>query len=166
MNKFAGNKTQLLELHESIWNYFGQTSVYLYSNVVMFVLGHFIDCRIIRKYLGKLLKQTMQTLIWLLLRSSQIRVCIDCQFTSSLVLIRQDWWMDDLGFYILSTLFHSYQDNGWMIMKGCVQWNPIYEWKDPRLRQGSKITTARSVGQRLTYWPSGAPDKASEVIQC
>ena len=24
-----------------------------------------------------------------------------------------------------------------MAMKGCVQWNPIYDWKDLRLRQGS-----------------------------
>ena len=29
-------------------------------------------------------------------------------------------WMDDLQFYIL---FKSYQDDVWVIMKGCVQWN-------------------------------------------
>ena len=23
------------------------------------------------------------------------------------------------------TVFQSYQGNGWMIMKGCVQWNPV-----------------------------------------
>ena len=25
-----------------------------------------------------------------------------------------------------------------MIMKGCVQWNPVYDWKDLRLWRGSK----------------------------
>ena len=25
-----------------------------------------------------------------------------------------------------STVLKSYQDDGWMIMKGCVQWNPVY----------------------------------------
>ena len=38
-------------------------------------------------------------------------------------------WMDDLQFYVLSTVFHSYKDDGQMIMKdcmkGCMQWNPI-----------------------------------------
>ena len=24
-----------------------------------------------------------------------------------------------------------------MIMKGCVQWNPVYDWKDSRLKRGS-----------------------------
>ena len=33
-------------------------------------------------------------------------------------------------------------------MKRCVQWNPVYDWKDLRLRQGSYPPTARSVGQR------------------
>ena len=31
-----------------------------------------------------------------------------------------------------------------MIMKSCVQWNPIYGWKELRI--------ARSVGQRLIHW--------------
>ena len=34
--------------------------------------------------------------------------------------------MDDLQFKSLSTVFQLYQDNGGMIMKGCVQWNPVY----------------------------------------
>ena len=36
-----------------------------------------------------------------------------------------------------STVFQSYQDDGRVIMKGCVQWNPVYDWKDLRLRRGS-----------------------------
>ena len=31
-------------------------------------------------------------------------------------------WMDDLRFDV----FQSYQDDVWMIMKGCVQWNSVY----------------------------------------
>ena len=30
------------------------------------------------------------------------------------------------NFMFFSTVFQSYQDNGRMIMKGCVQWNPDY----------------------------------------
>ena len=42
------------------------------------------------------------------------------------VAIQDDGWMDDMRFYVLSTVFQSYQDDGQMIMKGCVQWNPVY----------------------------------------
>ena len=38
--------------------------------------------------------------------------------------------MDDLGFYVLSTVFQSYQDDGRVIVKGCVQWNPVYDVKN------------------------------------
>ena len=34
-------------------------------------------------------------------------------------------WMDDCYFLSFSTVFESYQDDGRMIMKGCVQWNPF-----------------------------------------
>ena len=33
--------------------------------------------------------------------------------------------MDDIEFKFFSTVFHSNQDDGWVIMKGCVQWNPF-----------------------------------------
>ena len=38
-------------------------------------------------------------------------------------------------FTSLSTLFQSYQNDGRVIMKSCVQWNPVYEVKG-RLRRG------------------------------
>ena len=36
-----------------------------------------------------------------------------------------DGWMI-CNFKSFSTVFQSYQDDGWIIMKGCVQWNHIY----------------------------------------
>ena len=41
----------------------------------------------------------------------------------------RDGWMDGwmiCDFTSFSTVFQSYQDDGRMIMKGCVQWNPVY----------------------------------------
>ena len=40
-------------------------------------------------------------------------------------------------FTSFSTVFQSYQDDGGMIMKGCVQWNSVYGRKDFRLERGS-----------------------------
>ena len=39
-----------------------------------------------------------------------------------------DGWMT-CDFMSFSTVFHSYKDNGWVIMKGCVQWNLNYRFK-------------------------------------
>ena len=33
-------------------------------------------------------------------------------------------WMYALGFISFSTIFQSYLDDGWVIMKGCVQMEP------------------------------------------
>ena len=38
-----------------------------------------------------------------------------------------DGWMD-CNFTSFSTVFQSYQDNEKLIMKGCVQRNPFYDW--------------------------------------
>ena len=40
--------------------------------------------------------------------------------------IRQDGWMT-CDFTSFSTVFQSYQANGRVIMKGCVQWCPVYD---------------------------------------
>ena len=34
--------------------------------------------------------------------------------------------MDDLRFTSFVTVHQSYQDDVWIIMKGCVQWNSVY----------------------------------------
>ena len=36
-----------------------------------------------------------------------------------------DGWVDDLRFYVPFTVFQSYQDDGRLIMNGCVQWSSI-----------------------------------------
>ena len=39
--------------------------------------------------------------------------------------------MDELPFYILFTVYQSYQDDGKLIMKGCVQYNSgVVGWCD------------------------------------
>ena len=37
-------------------------------------------------------------------------------------------------FTSFSTVFQSYQDDGQMIMKGCVQWSPVYRLKTGKNR--------------------------------
>ena len=45
-------------------------------------------------------------------------------------------WMTR-DFLSCSAVLKSCQDDGREIMKRCLQWNPVYEWKDIQLRQGS-----------------------------
>ena len=61
------------------------------------------------------------------------------------------------------TVFQSYQDDVWMIMKGCVQWNSVYGWEDFTPSE-DWTWSARSVGQRLTHWASWAPDKREYLM--
>ena len=48
-------------------------------------------------------------------------------------------------------VFQSYQDDEQMVMKGCVQWKPVYSWED-FASSWLKLGAARSVGQHLTHW--------------
>ena len=66
-----------------------------------------------------------------------------------------DGWMT-CDFTSCLTVFQSYQDDVWMIMKGCVQWNSVYGWED-FTSNGDRTRSARSVSQRLTNWATGAP---------
>ena len=61
-------------------------------------------------------------------------------------------WMDDLQFYdFFLAVFQSYEDDRWVIMKGCVQWNPFKIEKI--LASGGNWTgNPRSVGKCLTHW--------------
>ena len=46
-----------------------------------------------------------------------------------------DGWMT-CEFTSFLTVFQSYQDDGWVIMNGCVQWNLVCGWKDFRGQSG------------------------------
>ena len=50
-------------------------------------------------------------------------------------------WKSDRNddFTAFSAVFQSYQDDRRVIMKRCVQWNPVHDCKDIRLRQGSNL---------------------------
>ena len=48
-----------------------------------------------------------------------------------------------------------------MKMKGCVQWNLVCGWEDFASSR-DRTQTARSVGQRLTQWATGAPQLTEE----
>ena len=37
-----------------------------------------------------------------------------------------DGWMDNAIFTFFSSVFQSYQDDGRLILKDCVQWNSVY----------------------------------------
>ena len=53
-------------------------------------------------------------------------------------------------FASFSTVFKLYQDEGRLIMKGCVQWSSVYGIED-FVSSGDGTWSARSVGQRLTH---------------
>ena len=58
--------------------------------------------------------------------------------------------MGDLRFTFFSTVFQSYQDNGRLIMKKCVQWNSVYREEDFATSDDQTRFT-RSVGQHLNH---------------
>ena len=64
--------------------------------------------------------------------------------------------MDDGCFAILRPFQQCYQDNGRLIIKGCVQWSSVYGWED-FASSGDRTRSAGSVGQHLTHWATGAP---------
>lgn len=55
-----------------------------------------------------------------------------CKTNSRYSRKRDRWWTSD--FTSVVTVFHLDQDDGMMIMKGFVQWNPVYGWKQSRLQ--------------------------------
>ena len=61
-----------------------------------------------------------------------------------------DGWVT-CDFMSFQTVFQLYRDNGQILMKGFVQWNPIYEQKRSPPHAELEPGIVRSVGQRLTY---------------
>ena len=77
---------------------------------------------------------------------------------------RMHTWMDERrDFTSFSTVCQPYPDAWRLIMKGCVQWHPFITEKISA--SGGLIPgTARSAGQRLTNWATGAAICAKNEI--
>ena len=59
-------------------------------------------------------------------------------FVSCIVIKQMDGWMT-CKFMSFSTVFQSYQDEAWVTIKGCVQGNPVYGFKDLCLMCGLNL---------------------------
>ena len=59
------------------------------------------------------------------------------------------WLTRDLTYF--STVLQSYQDDGRVTMKGCVQWNFFFAIENIPAASGYRTETARSAAQRLNY---------------
>ena len=69
---------------------------------------------------------------------SNIFCCVFLAYLAKVIV--RDWLMDGWmtwGFTYFSTVFQSYEDNDQVIIKGCMQGNPIYGCKDFHLMHGS-----------------------------
>ena len=61
-----------------------------------------------------------------------IRFCWKSAFEISVIVLNR--WLDDRvisDFTSFSIVSQSCQEDGWVIMKDCVQWNPVYDLKIP-----------------------------------
>ena len=67
-------------------------------------------------------------------------------------------------FTFFSTVFQSYQDDGRMIMKVCVQWNPIYGLED-FASTGLEFRTAGLVDQCLSHRATRAPSHIQHGVR-
>ena len=76
-------------------------------------------------------------------------------------------------FISFSTVFQSYQDDERLIMKGCVQWNPIHSWEDftssgARTRDRFQIWHSGWISyndQSVEYFHKLAVDEISVLLQ-
>ena len=67
-----------------------------------------------------------------------------------------DGWVT-CEFTSFSTVFRSYQDDERLIMKGCVQWSPVYGWVEfpssgARTRDYYYLETTNATGNHKRYW--------------
>ena len=88
-------------------------------------------------------------------------LCFFCLRPKSVITYNTNQWlvMDEwmtCNFTSFLTVFQTYQDDVWMIMKGCVQGNSVYGWEDFTSSE-DRTRPAGTVGQRLTYWATEAP---------
>ena len=62
---------------------------------------------------------------------------IDSSIATSELLLETCPYMDELGFYVPSTVFQSFQDDGRVNMKGSVQWSAVKIREESRLQRDS-----------------------------
>ena len=67
-----------------------------------------------------------------------------------LQIVSTDGWMICNSTAFL-TVFQSYNDDGWKIIKGCMQWFKIYDSKDYLIQHGLESGTDKSAGTCLNY---------------
>ena len=77
--------------------------------------------------------------------------------------VKSDGWLDvwmTCDFVSFSTVFQSYQDNGQVIMKGCVQWHLVCGWKNFCFKQGSN---PGPLDQQASVQPTELPGLLSKI---
>ena len=69
-----------------------------------------------------------------------------------------DGWMDGWPAILqpIQQYFSHIRRMGVWLMKGCAQWNPTHDWKDPRLKRGSNPGL---VAQWVKLWPTRSAGK-------
>ena len=63
--------------------------------------------------------------------------------------------MDELGFYVPSTVFQSFRDNGRVNMKGSVQWSAVWVREESRLQRDLNLRPRDPKSGALTARPHG-----------
>ena len=77
------------------------------------------------------------------------KTCDSKTYHTNILRAPKDGWMK-YGFKSLSTVFKSYQDDGRVLMKGCVQC-----WEESRLQGDSNLRPRGPKSGALTAWPRG-----------
>ena len=118
--------------------------------------------------INDLVKIRILKYLLLLLSLPQPQIRGDIEYYLQIIFLISLRWMNGwmtCDFTSFVTVFQSYQDDVWVKMRGCVQWNSFYGWKDFTSSE-DRTWSARSVGQRLTHWATGAPIFLYENICC
>ena len=73
--------------------------------------------------------------------------------------------MDDVILRPFNSI-QSYQDNGLVIMKSCVQWNPVYGWKEFRLQLSSNSKPAHNSVSFRKVDENGKVGRVNNILMC
>ena len=76
-----------------------------------------------------------------------------------------DGWMDELGFYVPSTVFQSFRDDGRVNMKGSVQWSAVSPWSEVGSANRSATRMLR-LRKEIVPLYNGQREKGVFIIVC